>query len=252
MVLACGLAACHGPRLSKQSVLPTEAEQAAPAAAVEGTGDEHSMSTWEQAEAAASAYLEDKHGVAPVGVASRHEVLPFLLGMWVTQDVGEMVLVSREGVVTARGVEALGDYLEGVAFLKGPAVPVGDMLVLVQHLDAWPPLGDPQKRRGYFVSAGVRPDLDPTFTQDPGGASLTLHYEHVASPPALEGLSIGAEGPPPASPSAPAAAPPPPVGAVGGSAMTSVRRFQRWTLDIGPDYAVAWVSESVVESATGR
>jgi|GEM_PF-3700315 len=195
------------------------------------------MKTWEQAEEEANAYLEEKHGVVPVGVSYRYKALPFLLGMWSKPGIGEMVLVCEEGVVVAQGLDVLHHYLKEIALLGRSLVSVDDMLVLIQHLGAWPPIGDLQRQRSYFGSAGVRPELDPTFLHASEGACLTLHYEQRNNPVAMDGL-LTATVPPPV-----AVAPPIAIG--GGGRIASPRIFERWKLNIRPNYDLTWDYEMI-------
>lgn len=142
------------------------------------------MATWESAEAVAAAYL----GAPQRQIEVARRLLPWPHLLWMYDESLEehaYVLVHQGHVVTERGVDALGRYLQAVSALDALTSDAEQLLELIEALDAYPPVDDEpglMGKDGYHFETDVFPDLVPRLETLPGGGwALTLHYERLAS-----------------------------------------------------------------------
>jgi hypothetical protein len=140
-------------------------------------------------------------------VEKRSDGLPFLFKASGTS--GTSVLVHRGKVVTDRGPQILADYLRDIGAVTGPGPKLGDLLLALTALEAFPTVENTYGDTG-FIHTPDDPklaSLSPRIERGKEGATIVLHYRTGSS--ATEGeRPTWADQPP--DPDAPAPPPPPP------------------------------------------
>ena len=133
-----------------------------------------SRDEWNRAKAIAEKYLLEKHPPPSAWkIYGEKAALPFLFLVDNEQD--RMVLVHNGAVVEQRGLAALDRYLRESRCIEQRQVTAREMLLLLQHLDAFAP--EQKESRAYFrpnnPNEAWRPRLDYL---DQGRATMTLYY----------------------------------------------------------------------------
>jgi hypothetical protein len=166
----------------------------------EPEGGSVTASDWETAKQIAESSLGQM-------VEKRSDGLPFLFKASGTS--GTSVLVHRGKVVTDRGPQILADYLRDIGAVTGPGPKLGDLLLALTALEAFPTVENTYGDTG-FIHTPDDPklaSLSPRIERGKEGATIVLHYRTGSS--ATEGeRPTWADQPP--DPDAPAPPPPPP------------------------------------------
>jgi hypothetical protein len=159
-------------------------------------------SDWETAQKIAESNLGLK-------VEKHSDGLPFLFK---TAGVGgKLALVHRGKVVTGRGPQVLADYLRDIGVAAGPGPSVGDLLLALTALEAFPTVDNTYGDTQYIHT----PDdpklasLSPRIERGEKGAAIVLHYPTGSA--STEGeRPAWADEPPETDPSDVPPPPPPP------------------------------------------
>jgi hypothetical protein len=132
--------------------------------------------SWDEAEAIASAHVRARAPTITTPIVARHPTVPYLFSVSMEPP---WLLVWNGAVAEAGGLPALRAYLDSSRLLEQSPLPdVGDLVVLVQALGAWPPTQqydrvDPDT---YWLATRDHPILHPRLDRDGARTRVHLFY----------------------------------------------------------------------------
>jgi hypothetical protein len=127
---------------------------------------------WRNARSVAEKWAVDFQGATAADIGDPVTSLPFLFQT--TASSTGYVLVHKSGVWQDTGINALAQYLHDAGVYRFEALTRGELLIILRHFQALPPIGSRDGAPGeYYAGEGT---LAPRFEWSGHQMNLTLFY----------------------------------------------------------------------------